>query len=405
MSVLSVGQINKAYGAETILDGVTFQIHPGERVGLVGPNGAGKTTILKIISGRETADNGSVALMRGASFGYLEQSSTEVAPGTMEEELRRAFSLLAGMAEKIKGLEKIMASPAALDPAKLEAIMASYGELRHRYEEKGGYNAEARLRAVVSGLGFQQEDLGRPVHTFSGGERTRLRLARLLLEEPDILLLDEPTNHLDMAAVEWLEKFLGDWRGSVLLVSHDRYFLDRVAGRILFLEKGRVKSYTGNYSAFMAQRELERVTREKAYRKQQDYIEKETAYIRTLGTGEREKRQAKSREKRLFKVELIDKPRDEKAMSLGFGFSGRSGEIAVRLEGVAKSFGRRTVFSGAAFQIRWGDRIALVGPNGSGKSTLLKIITGELQPDAGTVWLGPSVRIVYFDQHQQALSP
>lgn len=405
MSVLSVGQLTKSFGADLILDGISFQIHNGERVGLVGPNGAGKTTLLRIIAGQESADAGTVALARGTSLGYLEQGTAPAVAGTMEEELRRAFGMLEAMAAQIKRLEEEMAGADSTDSGRMAAVLEAYGKLRHSFEAAGGYSAEARLRNVTSGLGFAQADLARSVNTFSGGERTRLRLARLLLEEPDLLLLDEPTNHLDISAVEWLEKYLADWRGTVLIVSHDRYFLDKVAGRILAMENNRVKSYTGNYSAYTAQRELERVTLERSYRRQQDFIAKESAYIRTLGTSEREKRQAGSRQKRLEKLETLERPRDEKAMSLDFGFSGRSGDIAVRLVNVAKKFGEKTIFSNVNAEIRWGHRVALLGPNGAGKTTLLKMIAGELEPDEGSVWLGPSVRMVYFDQHQRSVSP
>ena len=405
MAVLSVSQISKSYGAATILQRTTFQLHEGERVGLVGPNGAGKTTLLKIITGQEAADAGTVALARGVTIGYLEQGTSKAAVGTMEEELRRALGPLEELAVRMSMLEKNMASAKlAADSPALAAALNDYGKLRHRFEAAGGYSTESRLRSVVSGLGFSTSDLQRAMETFSGGERTRLRLARLLLEEPGLLLLDEPTNHLDMAAVEWLEKYLSDWRGCVLIVSHDRYFLDRVAGRILALEQHQLKSYRGNYSAYTAQRELEAVTEDKAYRKQQEYITREETYIRTQGTGEREKKQAKSRQKKLEKLTQLDRPQQEKAMALDFLFSGRSGDIAVRLTNVAKRFATRTVFRNVNVEIRWGKRVALLGPNGSGKSTLLKLIAGELAADSGTVWLGPSVRLVYFDQHQQTVS-
>ncbi len=405
MAVLSVSQVSKSYGAATVLQRIDFQLYQAERVGLVGPNGAGKTSLLKIITGQETADTGTVALARDLTIGYLEQGTAKAAAGTMGEELRRALGHLEELAVRMNLLEKKMASAKlAANPQALEAVLNDYGKLRHRFEEAGGYSAESRLRSVVSGLGFSSSDLKRAMETFSGGEKTRLRLARLLLEEPELLLLDEPTNHLDLAAVEWLEKYLSDWRGCVLIVSHDRYFLDRVAGRILSLEQHQLKSYRGNYSAYTAQRELEAVAEEKAYRRQQDYIVKEETFVRTQGTGEREKRQAKSREKKLEKLTKLDRPRQEKAMALDFLFSGRSGDIAVRLTNVAKEFGTRTVFRNVNVEIRWGKRVALIGPNGSGKSTLLKLIAGELEADNGTVWLGPSVRLVYFDQHQQAVS-
>ncbi|MBS4006839.1 MAG: ABC-F family ATP-binding cassette domain-containing protein [Clostridium sp.] len=405
MAVLSVSQISKSYGAATVLQQIDFQLYRAERVGLVGPNGAGKTTLLKIIAGQEMADTGTVALARDVTIGYLEQGTAKAAAGTMEEELRRAFAPLDELAVRMSLLEKNMASAKlAADSQALEAVLNDYGKLRHRFEEAGGYSAESRLRSVVSGLGFSASDLKRAMETFSGGEKTRLRLARILLEEPGLLLLDEPTNHLDLAAVEWLERYLSEWRGCVLIVSHDRYFLDRVAGRILSLERQQLKSYRGNYSAYTAQRELAAVTEEKAYRKQQDYISKEETFVRTQGTGEREKKQAKSRQKKLEKLTKLDSPQQARAMALDFHFSGRSGEIAVRLSNVAKEFGARTVFRDVNVEIRWGKRVALLGANGSGKSTLLKLIAGELTADNGTVWLGPSVRLVYFDQHQQAVS-
>ena len=403
MSIVNVHNLKKAFGTNVILHGISFQLHIRERVGLVGPNGAGKTTILNIMTGFESIDEGIVSMAKGSTLGYLHQSSMETATGTMEEELRQAFVQINQLGERMLQLEQQMAIDSQ-HADELEKIMVAYGELRHRFEEAEGYSAEARLRAVVNGLGFAMDDLSRPVSTFSGGERTRLRLARLLLEKPDVLLLDEPTNHLDISAVEWLEKFLGDWSGTVLIVSHDRYFLDRVVGRILALENGMIKSYSGNYSAYIAQKELELVTQKKSYHKQQNYIEKEATYIRTSGTGEREKRQAKSRQKRLDKLEAVDKPRDEKSMVLDFTYSGRSGDIVARLEHVTKIFEEHTVFSDVDFQLRWGDRVALVGPNGSGKSPLLKLIAGEIQADTGVVWVGPSVQPVYFDQHQQALA-
>ena len=404
MSILQVHNLKKLFGADLILNNVSFQLQAGERVGLIGANGAGKTTLLNIIAGRTTADDGTIFFARGSSLGYLEQSSAVTLKGSMQEELYRAFAHLDKMAKHLRLLEKEMAEQ-KLTAQQLENIMSTYGELRHRYEEAGGYVIDARVRSIVCGLGFQLQDLERPINTFSGGEQTRIRLAKLLLEEPSILLLDEPTNHLDIKAVEWLEKYLCDWPGTILVVSHDRYFLDRIVQRILLLENGQLKSYNGNYESYLAQRQVEQKTQLKAYQKQQDYLQKEMNFIRSLGSSEREKRQVKSRLKRLDKLSPVVKPEKAKRMVLDFSFSGRSGEIAVRLEDVTKTFAGKTVFSNVSFELRWGDRVALVGPNGSGKSSLLKLITKELQPDSGRVWLGPSVKPVYFDQHQQTITP
>ncbi len=405
MAVLAVKQLSKAYGADMILNAVSLQVQTGERAGLIGPNGAGKTTLLKILAGEEEADGGTITMARNTTLGYLAQGTLSTIPGTMEEELRRAFKKLDEMSLRLREIEAQMSAPEVTEnPADIETLMQLYGELEQSYEQAGGYGAEAKLRAVTSGLGFSPSDMKRNVSTFSGGERTRLQLARLLLEEPDLLLLDEPTNHLDISAVEWLEVYLRDWGGSVLIVSHDRYFLDRVAGRILALDACRIKSYPGNYSAYLTQRELEETTQHREYDKQQALLDKERTLIRTSGTGEREKRQAKSRQKRLDTLELLDKPSSEKVIRMDFGYSGRSGEIVARVENAGKQFDGNSVFCDASFEVRWGDRVALVGPNGAGKTTLLKMIAKELTPDAGSVWLGPGVRIIYFDQHQGALS-
>ncbi len=403
MSVLTVNRLSKAYGPETILAEVSFQLQAGERVGLIGPNGAGKTTLLRILMREESHDAGSFTLARGTTVGCLTQSAHADVKGTMEQELRRAFTHLERMVGELKTLEGKMADDGE-DAQTLHVLMESYGTLRHSYEEAGGYRADARLRAVAFGLGFGTDDMTREVVTFSGGERTRLQLARLLLEEPDLLLLDEPTNHLDTISVEWLEGYLREWRGSALIISHDRYFLDRVAQRILALDHNNIKSYIGNYSTYKRQRELEVVTQQKAHKKQQGIYDKEAALIRTAGTGEREKRQAKSREKRLARLEMVQKPHGEDSIGLDFGYCGRSGEIVTRLEKVAKFFDGAPVFKNVNIILGFGDRVALVGPNGSGKTTLLRIIAKDLPPDDGSVWLGPSVKITYFDQHQSALS-
>jgi len=404
MAILVVNRISKSFGAATVLQEISFQVEPGERVGLVGANGAGKTTLLRVLAGRDQPDSGNLTFRRGALVGYLEQSAHVRASGTLESELRKAFAGLEKIAGAMSEMEEQMAARAGASGAGAE-LLENYGELRHRFEREGGYQAETRLRVVASGLGFNAGDLSRELNTFSGGELTRARLARLLLEEPDLLFLDEPTNHLDLGAVEWLESALREWRGSVVTVSHDRYFLDRVAGRILFLDNGFVKNYPGNYSDFVRQREQELLTQEKAYKKQRELLDKERELIRTSGSGEREKKQAKSREKRLERLALVEKPREEKAMTLGFGFAGRSGEIVLRLQEVNKCYNGIRVFTGLNLELRYGDRLALVGPNGAGKTTLLKIIAGELDSDSGRVWLGPSVRVTYFDQHQAAVSP
>lgn len=402
MAFLTVNNLSKSYGAQTVFQNLRFQVHPGERVGIVGPNGAGKTTLLRILTGQEEADTGEFVIPRGITVGFLEQSAHMDSDRTMEEELRRAFAGLDDMAGEIRKLEAQMA---AAPRDSLPEIMERYAQLCHRFEEEGGYRAEARLRSVLAGLGFSEADLPRPVSSFSGGERTRLQLCRLLLEEPDLLILDEPTNHLDMRSVEWLEETLRSWRGSVLVVSHDRFFLDRVTGRILELYRHSLKSYPGNYSDYVRQREQQDTAQEKAFKKQQQIIEKQSEFIRSSGTGEREKRQARSREKMLARLQLTERPVRERVMTVSFGYAGMSGEKVAELAGVSVSFDEKELFAGLNLELRRGDRVALVGPNGAGKSTLLKLITGELTPETGTVRLGPSVIPLYFDQHQDRVSP
>lgn len=406
MMILNLHNLYKHYGDKTVLEGVNLQINQNEKVGLVGPNGAGKTTLLRIITGEEELDQGSYTFARGISVGYLKQTP-EIAPDSaFHELLTKSLNHLYILKEQIEDLEKEMASDRVKkNPGLLVNIMEKYGRLSHLFEEKGGYVLDNRLRQVALGLGFKEEDLARPAESFSGGEKTRMQLACLLLEEHDLLLLDEPTNYLDTESVEWLEDFLKAWSKTLLVVSHDRYFLDRVVNRIAALENHRLKTYKGNYSSFMKQYQTEKLSMERAYKKQEALIKKEEELIRTLGAGERDRRQAASREKKLEKMEKLTKPAKGKTMSLAFNYAGRAGEKVVVFKKAAKSFATLELFKDVSFEIRWGDKIALVGPNGSGKTTLLKMITGLEKPSEGSIKIGPSVKIAYFAQEQSQLNP
>lgn len=406
MALLSLNNISKSFGDNVVIDGVSLQVHAGEKVGLVGPNGAGKTTLLKIILKMEEPDDGQVVLSRGVSPAYLSQKA-EYLPGmSLEEFLYDSVAEILVLRDQLTEVEKDMAScKPGEDDVRLSDLMGKYEKLTQVYESRGGYSLDNRIKTITGGMGFSWEDLKRPLTEFSGGEKTRAQLSALLLGEPDLLLLDEPTNHLDMDAVEWLEGYLRDWRGAVVVVSHDRYFLDRVVGRIAALENKKLKAYRGNYSSYMLQKKMEDETQQKAYKKQQAAVQKDMDLIRTSTAGERAKRQARSREKRLEKLDLIAKPGSSKTMALNFGFGGRSSHIVVAFDGVAKYFGDMRLFGGVTFEIYWGDRVAIVGPNGAGKTTLLRIITGEELADHGKIKVGPSVRTAYFDQEQEQLNP
>ncbi len=405
MPLLTLSQINKSYGDDVILDNVTMQLQPGEKAGLIGPNGSGKTTLLKIIAGEIEADAGKAHLTRGARIGYLPQEPRPLSEGTLRRHLEHPLGHIFEMKAELAHLEEKIAQRAEQEGQAFEADLERYSGLRARFEEEGGYQVEKRLLGIARGLGFKEADLGRHIATFSGGEKTRARLAGLLLQDLDLLLLDEPTNFLDLSALEWLEKYLRDLPCALLVVSHDRFFLDRVVGRIFELRGPRVKSYSGNYSAYQTQRELERLSSEREYRRRELLKAREERLVREAKGDERSKRQAKSRQKRLEKMEQLDRPEQEQSFKLGFGYSGRSSNRVITFEAVCKKFDGRAIFDNLSFEINWGDRVALIGPNGAGKSTLLKLISGDLEPTSGAIRLGPSVEVTYFAQEQEQLQP
>ncbi len=406
MSQLSLCGVSVSFGGQPVLKNLSLQLHPGEKAGLIGPNGSGKTTLLRIISGELEPDSGTVSLARGTTVGYLPQELNFNAGGTLRAYLEQALRELFLLKEEMARLEqKIAASAGKRDGEELEALLQKYGQASAQFEAAEGYSAASRIQAVALGLGFKETDLERDLHKFSGGEKTRARLAALLLQQPDLLLLDEPTNFLDLEGVEWLERYLRDSTSSLVVVSHDRYFIDKVAGRIFSLQEGSVKSYRGNYSAYLVQREQEREAAERAYRKRQALLEREERLIREAKMDERSKRQARSRQKRLDKLEAVERPVENRSFTPGFDYSGRGSRRVIRFEGVSKSYGHRVLFSDLSFEINWGDRVALVGPNGVGKSTLLKLIAAVEKPDKGRISLGPAVNVTYFAQEQDQLHP
>ncbi|MGM0689625.1 MAG: ABC-F family ATP-binding cassette domain-containing protein, partial [Bacillota bacterium] len=407
MTLLTLSQLAKSYGAETILEDVSLQLQPGEKAGLIGPNGSGKTTLLKIIAAEIEADTGTLHLTRGARVGYLSQEPPLIPSGTLRSYLEYPLRHIYALREKIAALAEEIAASAETNksPRDLEERLERYANLTASFEEEGGYQVDSRLTGVARGLGFSESDFSRDISEFSGGEKTRARLAGLLLQDLDLLLLDEPTNFLDLSALEWLEKYLRDLTCALIVVSHDRFFLDRVVSRIFALQGSTIKGYSGNYSEYQKQLELQDLSTEREYRRLQLQKEREERLVREAKSDQRSKRQARSRQKRLDKLEPVERPQREQSFKLGLGYTGRSGRQVIIFDGIFKKFDQKSIFSDLSFEINWGDRIALIGPNGAGKTTLLKLVSGELKPSAGKIRLGPSVRVLYFDQEQEQLLP
>jgi ATP-binding cassette subfamily F protein 3 len=400
MILLQLDGIQKHFGPEPVLDGVTFDLRPGERVGLVGPNGTGKTTLLKILAGKEEADGGSIVKHPSLHLGYLEQQP-DWAPGrTLIDEARSALAGLVAMQEELVSVAEELGH--CEDPIEHKRLADRYDHLQHEIERADAYNLDHKIERVLDGLRFRRESFNQPVELLSGGEQNRLMLAKLLLAEPNVMLLDEPSNHLDIEATEWLEAFLAESAAAMILVSHDRYFLDRVTNRTLELFQGTVDSYTGNFSAYWTQKAERLLVAERTYEKQQIEIEKAKEFIRRNHYGQKHQ-QAEDRRKKLERIELVAVPRKIALPPMGFPPASRSGDIVVRAEGLAKSF-ERTLFKDVDLQIVRGERWGLIGPNGCGKSTLLHCMLGEETPDKGTVQIGTGVNIGYFDQHLSGVS-
>jgi len=401
MGVFRVGNLTKAFGTHTVFADVSFELRRGEKAGLIGANGCGKTTLLRCIMGREAADSGSVTVPAGETVGWVEQEGG-FGGGTLYEELLAGFrDVLAHQAEMSR-LEKAIANET--EEEALAGLMKSYAAAVQRFEHGGGYGYEAAIRRVASGLGFSAEDLERPVADFSGGQKTRIGLARALVRQPDFLFLDEPTNHLDIGMVEWLEEFLREYGGAVLVISHDRYFLDQVAERILELEDGTLTAYRGNYSRYLVQKEERVASQQEAFDKQQEYIAKTEAYIDRFRAGIKSK-MARGRQSQLDRLERLNAPAEKRQFTLELPMLTDSAERVAELDKVTAAYGAKEIFANLSLLLRRGQGVALVGPNGAGKTTLLKLLTGELAPVRGSVKLGSRVRLGYFAQEHEGLDP
>src|ERR687884_675136 len=389
-----LSDVHKSYGSQEVLRGASVQINPGEHVGLVGRNGAGKTTVFRLVSGEETPDRGDVVRARGVRLGLLAQHVHFEPGSTVHESALAAFGHLQQIEHEMHELEHRMAE-AGED---LDAVLERYSELQHEFEREGGFEYTAKAEAILQGLGFDKESWTLETEKLSGGQQNRLGLARLLLAEPDVLLLDEPTNHLDVNSVEWLEEFLSAYNSAYVIISHDRYFLDRTCRRIVELENGRAASYTGNYSDYLVQREERRESQQRAYENQQQLIAKTEEFIRRNIAGQKTK-QAKSRRKMLEKLERVDAVRpDQSSGNFQLQKVERAGTQVLTVVDASVGYPGKTLASGITFTLRRGECLGVIGPNGSGKTTFVKTVLGKLPPLAGEIRWGTNVQVGYYAQ-------
>lgn len=401
MTLLKVEGLTKAFGIRTLFDGVSFEVRRGDKVGFIGANGTGKTTLMRCLLGLDSADAGHISLPSGGNIGYVEQEAA-MGDGCLYDELCLAFGDVQDWQAEMSGLEQAIA--AAQDEAEQAALMKRYADVVDRFERAGGYDYENTVRRVAFGLGFTAEDMERRVDAFSGGQKTRICLAKALIRQPDFLFLDEPTNHLDTGMVEWLEDFLVGYSGGVLIISHDRFFLDKVAGRIIELENSTITVYQGNYSDYYRLKAERLAALSGAFARQQAQIAKTEEYIRRYKAGIKSK-QARGREKQLQRLDRLVLPPDSARFNFfAFNPPQQCAERVAELEDAAAAYGHRQIFTGLSLLIRRGDGVALVGPNGAGKTTLLKLLTGDLAPAGGRVKLGSRVKAGYFSQQHEELN-
>jgi ATP-binding cassette, subfamily F, member 3 len=399
MLLLSCAHLRRAFDADPLFDDLGFELYTGQRVGLVGPNGVGKTTLLRILAGLDQPDTGEVRLHAGARVALLRQDPEFAPDRSLFEEAKHALDELVAAHDDMIHTAEALAK--ATDDGEKKALAARYDRLNELLRWHDAYNVDHRVEEVLDGLGFEAADYDRPVATFSGGQQSRLMLAKLLLSAPDVMLLDEPSNHLDVAATRWLEDYLANQHEAMLIVSHDRYFLNKVVTKIFEMNQKSLESYPGNYQAYWRLRHERYEQRLKEWQSQQEYIDKQEEYIRRVHYGQLHK-QAQSRQKALDRLDRVERPTLIEAPHMHFGQARRSGDVVLRVTDLAKGYDR-PLFQGLTFDLKRGQRLGILGPNGSGKTTLLRLLLGDERPDAGTVERGHLVEFGYYDQHLKSL--
>jgi ATPase subunit of ABC transporter with duplicated ATPase domains len=394
--VIAFSNVSKQYGRQVLFVDASFQINPGEKVGLVGPNGAGKTTLFRMITGEEGPDDGEVTVPKKLTIGYFRQDVEEMSGRSVLDEAIAGSGRLGDLHHELESLNLAMSDPDRADD--METILARYGEVQEDYAHLGGYALEGQAREVLHGLGFDDERIDGDVGALSGGWKMRVAMARVLLGRPDVLLMDEPTNHLDIESIIWLEQFLKSQPGALFMTSHDRDFMNRIVSRIAEIDGGEVTTYSGNYDFYERERALREANREAAYARQQAMLAKEQRFIDRFQTHAAKAAQVQSRIKALDKIEKLELPKKRRVVQFDFRTPPRSGEQVVVLESVRKAYGRRVIYDGLNLTIRRGERWAVMGRNGAGKTTLLKMVAAVLAPDQGQLRLGASVKLGYFAQ-------
>lgn len=398
MAVLKISGLSKSFGIKTVFENVSFEVRSGERIGLVGANGAGKTTLLKCIMGAEEADKGSVKASDGAIIGYLRQDFNYTSH-TIREEMEDAWKDVLYYKDRMETLARELESSKSD-----EKLVEAYGRAEARFEFLGGYDYESTTRKILTGLGFSDDDWDRDIHSFSGGQKVRINLAAAFVRHPDFLLLDEPTNHLDMGMLEWLEEYLRSYKGGILMISHDRYFLDGAATGIIDLENHHIRSFRGGYTRYMETKENQDRAYEKAYEKQQEHIKETEEYIRRYKAGIKAK-QARGRQSQLNRLVRLEKPVHQASLRFHFDSPQECADKVLDVLRVEGSYGSHILFKDLTIHIKKGETVGLIGPNGAGKTTILKMITGEKKPDTGFIQLGNNVKMGYYSQEQERLHP
>lgn len=398
MAVLKISGLSKSFGIKTVFENVSFEVRSGERIGLVGANGAGKTTLLKCIMGAEEADKGSVKASDGAIIGYLRQDFNYTSH-TIREEMEDAWKDVLYYKDRMETLARELESSKSD-----EKLVEAYGRAEARFEFLGGYDYESTTRKILTGLGFSDDDWDRDIHSFSGGQKVRINLAAAFVRHPDFLLLDEPTNHLDMGMLEWLEEYLRSYKGGILMISHDRYFLDGAATGIIDLENHHIRSFRGGYTRYMETKENQDRAYEKAYEKQQEHIKETEEYIRRYKAGIKAK-QARGRQSQLNQLVRLEKPVHQASLRFHFDPPQECADKVLDVLRVEGSYGSHILFKDLTIHIKKGETVGLIGPNGAGKTTILKMITGEKKPDTGFIQLGNNVKMGYYSQEQERLHP